>query len=95
MTQSSLLAVKSGEKIKIVVPKSFQQQILKECHDVPSIRRVGMCRTIELLDRQFHWQGLWGDVNHYAKTYPTYQIMKSDHWAKAELLYPLEIPTRK
>ena len=39
---------------KIIVPKSLRQQILKECPDVPFTRYVGMCKTLELVDRQFH-----------------------------------------
>ena len=54
-----------------------------------------MCRTLEHIDRQFHWHGLRGDVTSYVRSCPTYQQMKSDNRAKAGLLQPLEIPTRK
>ena len=43
-----------GGRQKIIVPKFLQQQILKECHDVPFIGHVGMRKTLELVDRQFH-----------------------------------------
>ena len=62
---------------------------------MPSVGHVGMCRTLELVDRQFHWRGLRGDTIHYVKTCPTCQAIKSDSRAKAGLLQPLEIPTRK
>ena len=80
---------------KIVVPKSLRQQILKQCHDVPIVGHVGMCRTMELVDRQFHWRGIRGDTIQYMKTCPTCQLMKSDNRAKVGLLQPLEIPTKK
>ena len=54
-----------------------------------------MCKTLELVDRQFHWCGLRGDTIQYVKTCPTCQMMKSDNRAKAGLLQPLEIPSRK
>ena len=58
LTPTGLMAMKKGDQQKIVVPRSLRQQILKECHDVPSVGHVGMRRTMELVDRQFHWRGL-------------------------------------
>ena len=62
---------------------------------MPFTGHVGMCKTFELVDRQFHWRGLRGDTIQYVKTCPTCQIMKSDSRAKTRLLKPLEIPSRK
>ena len=68
---------------------------MREDNDVPSVGHVGMCKTLELVDRHFHWRGLRGDVLQYVKTCPTCQVVKSDNRAKAGLLRPLEIPSRK
>ena len=68
---------------------------MRENHDVPLVGHVGMRRTLELVDRHFHWRGLRGDVLQYVKTCPTCQVVKSDNRAKAGLLRPLEIPSRK
>ena len=68
---------------------------MRENHDVPSVAHVGMRRTLELLDRHFHWRGIRGDVLQYMKTYPSCQMVKSDNRAKAGLLRPLEIPSRR
>ena len=95
LTPAGLLAVKQGDQQKLVVPQSLRQQIMKENHDVPSVGHVGMRRTLELVDRHFHWRGLRGDVLQYVKTCPTCQMVKSDSRAKAGLLRPLEIPSRK
>ena len=54
-----------------------------------------MRKTLELVDRQFHWRGLRDDTIQYVKTCSTCQMMKSDNRAKAGLLQPLEIPSRK
>ena len=62
---------------------------------MPFTGHVGMRKTLELVDRQFHWRGLRGDTIQYVKTCPTCQMMKSDNRAKAGLLQPLEIPSRK
>ena len=95
LTPSGLMARMVGGRQKIIVPKSLRQQILKECHDVPFTGHVGMRKTLELVDKQFHWRGLRGDTIQYVKTCPTCQMMKSDNRAKAGLLQPLEIPSRK
>ena len=54
-----------------------------------------MPRTLDLVDRQFNWNGLRSDVISYVRTCPTCQEMKSDNRAKAGLLHPLKIPDRK
>ena len=56
LTPSSLMARMVGVQQKIIIPKSLWQQILKECHNVPFIGHVH--KTLELVDRQFHWRGL-------------------------------------
>ena len=95
LTPSELIRIKKHNQIKIVVPKSLRQKILKECHDSPPVGHVGMRSTLEHVDSQFHWHGLRGDVTSYVKSCPTCQQMKSDNKAKAGLPQPLEIPTRK
>ena len=70
-------------------------EILKECHDVLAMDHVGMCTTLELVDRQFQWRGLRGDTINYVKTCPVCRMMKSDSRAKVRLLQHLEIPPRK
>ena len=95
LTLTGLMAMMVGKQQKIIVPQSLRQEVLKECHDVPSVGHVGMRRTLELVDRQFHWRGLRSDTISYVKTCPVCQVMKSDSRAKAGLLQPLEIPTRK
>ena len=95
LTPAGLLAVKQGDLQKLVVPRSLRQQIMRENHNVPSVGHVGMRRTLELVDRHFHWRGLRGDVLQYVKTCPTCQVVKSNNRAKASLLRPLEIPSRK
>ena len=73
----------------------MRQRVVKECHDVPTSGHVGIRRTLELVDRQFHWRGLRQYVTDYVRTCPTCQMMKSDNRTKVGLLQPLPIPTRK
>ena len=55
LTPYGLLARMVGGQQKIIVPRSLQQNILKECHDVPFTSHVGMRKILGLVDRQFHW----------------------------------------
>ena len=87
--------MKAGGKEKIVVPITMKQDVLRECHDIPAVGHVGIRRTLDLVDRQFHWRRWRRDVTSYVRTCPTCQQMKSDNRAKAGLLQPLPVPTRK
>ena len=62
---------------------------------MPTAGHVGIRRTMELVNRQFHWRGMRGDVTAYVQTCPVCQVMKSDNRAKAGLLQPLPIPVKK
>ena len=59
MTPSSLQAIMMGVQQKIIVPKSLQQQILKECHNVPFIGHMSMSKTLELVD----WHSIGEDYD--------------------------------
>ena len=95
LTPTCLMAMMVGTQQKIIVSQSLCQEILKECHDVPLVGHVGMRKTLELVGWQFQWRGLRGDTINYVKTCPVCQMMESDSRAKAGLLQPLEIPSRK
>ena len=58
LTPIGLMAMMVAKQQKIIIPQSLRQEILKDCHDVPSVGHVGMRRTLELMDRQFHWRRL-------------------------------------
>ena len=42
LTPTGLMAMMVWTQQKIIVPQSLRQEILKECHDVPSVDHVGM-----------------------------------------------------
>ena len=54
LSPEGLLLKKAGTREKIVVPISMRQRVVKECHDVPTSGHVGIRRTLELVDHQFH-----------------------------------------
>ena len=55
LTPLGLLARMMGGQQKIIVPNFLRQQFLKECYNVPFTGDLGMCKTLQLVDRQFHW----------------------------------------
>ena len=51
LTPQGLLVIMKDNRQCLVVPVSFRQRIMRECHDVPSVGHVGMRRTLELVAR--------------------------------------------
>ena len=95
MTSQGLLVIEHGEQKRLVVPTLLQQRILRECHDVPSVGHVGIRRTLELLERSYHWKHMRTNATSYVCTCPTCQMVKSDHRKKAGQLQPVPPPDRK
>ena len=52
LTPSGLIGIRKHGQVKIVVPASLRQGILRECHDSPTAGHVGMRRTLEQVDRK-------------------------------------------
>ena len=46
-----LSAFAAGSMEKIVVPTILKQEVLCECHDLPAVGHMGICQTMELVDR--------------------------------------------
>ena len=95
MTPQGLLVIQKDDQRKLVVPTTLRQRILRECHDVPSVGHVGIRRTMELLERAYHWRGMRKDATSYVRTCPTCQMVKSENRKKAGPLQPIPPPERK
>ena len=95
MTSQGLLFTQKDDQRKLVVPTSLRQRILRECHDIPSVGHVGIRRTVELLDRMYHWKGMRADATSYVRTCPVCQMVKSDNRKVAGPLQPIPPPERK
>ena len=72
----------------------MRQRILWECHDIPSVGHVGIRRTLELLERSYHWRSR-KDATQYIQTCPICQMIKPDTRKKAGALQPVPPPERK
>ena len=95
MTSQGLLIIQHREQKRLVVPTSLRQRILRECHDVPSVGHVGIRRTLELLERSYHWKHMQTDATNYIWTCSIYQMVKANYRKKARPLQPIPPPDRK
>ena len=73
------LAVKMGDKQKLAVPQSLRQEVHRECHDILVVRYLGMCKTMDLVDNQFHWWGMHSDVTSSVQSCLVCEEVKSDN----------------
>src|SRR5713226_7162879 len=55
-------------KEKVFVPESCKAEVLKMCHDVPTVGHPGYKKTLELVQRSFYWEGLAGYVEKYVQS---------------------------
>ena len=64
----------------------MRQKVMASCHDEPTKGHTGVYRTMELVKQQYWWKGMGKDIENYVKSYPVWQVMKSDHRKKVEPL---------
>ena len=65
--------VEMGGEQKLVVPQSLHQEVLQECYDILALGHIGICKTMDLVDLQFHWQRMCSDVTSYVQSCPVCQ----------------------
>ncbi|KAL6491500.1 hypothetical protein MHYP_G00018450 [Metynnis hypsauchen] len=49
----------------LLVPASWQKEILQACHNPPQSGHLGEGKTLDRLRRSFHWYGMGGDVHSF------------------------------
>jgi len=78
----------------IVVPEcdELQHRCIELHHDGPYAGHTGRNNTLELIQRQFWWSTLRGDVHHYVANCVSCQRNKTHPHKPAGLLQPLAIP---
>lgn len=54
----------------------LREELLRQCHDVPTYGHQGRDRTLELLSRNFYWPGMYRDVAEYVYTCKSCQRAK-------------------
>jgi len=93
--------VKNGliydEKNRVFIPddKQIKQEIMNECHDVPTAGHMGMNKTFLLVTRHYIWRRIAKEIDEYVKTCDMCQSNKSSNHLKNGLLQPIDIPAKK
>ncbi|KAK3558123.1 hypothetical protein QTP86_009876 [Hemibagrus guttatus] len=77
---------------KIFVPLQFRPQVMQWVHEAPSSGHPGICRSTQLIRRQFWWPSLGPDVEGYIQACSTCAQAWTSHQLLEGLLEPLPIP---
>lgn len=80
-----LICVPNHEGIKV--------RILHQAHDVIELGHPGQAKTLEVVQRQFHWPRMREFINEYINSCDACQRNKAVHHRKYGLLNPLPVPT--
>ncbi|XP_063813536.1 uncharacterized protein LOC135053191, partial [Pseudophryne corroboree] len=56
------------EKVQLVVPRSFREQLMSVAHEIPLAGHLGRDRTLRRLTQNFFWPGVSDDVRTYCKS---------------------------
>ena len=85
---------RDGRTVIPTTDNSLKADILHECHDIPTSGHLGSAKTLELVKRQFYWNGMDREVKEYVTTCLQCQRDKPSNQAPIGLLQPLPIPER-
>lgn len=75
----------------MVVPESFQQEVLTACHDNPTGGHFGSERTYETVRLRYYWRGLYNDVKHWCSSCTLCYTKKSPKNKVKGKLIPIEV----
>jgi len=80
-------------KNSLYIPEdeALQTEIAQGCHDSLVAGHLGQEKTIEIVTREFYWEGLADWIRDYVRSSDECQHSKSPRHAKYGLLQPLEV----
>ena len=65
MKDNLLYRVTKDEEIRLLVPKSLQESIVKEIHEGFAGQHMGRDKTFDQIRKRFYWKGMTSDVYNY------------------------------
>ena len=82
---------------RVCVPDvpGLRLRLLRDLHDAPSAGHGGVKKTLDLVQRDYWWDGVRKDVEAYVRACDSCQRMKASNQKPAGLLVPLQAPKRK
>ena len=98
--EDQLLARQSGKmchKTVIMIPNcaSLKKDIMFACHDCPWSGHRGYEGTLDIIQRDFWWEGITVDVKAYVAQCHLCQTVKTDHTKPKGTMISPSIPTRR
>ena len=54
------------KKAVLILPKVMREYVLKQLHDAPTARHLGVNRTLASARSSFYWFGMKGDIEDWA-----------------------------
>ena len=79
----------------LYIPKSLQNIILVEAHNMPIAGHLGISKTYASIQWQFYWPNMLDDIQAFITTCNACQQNKSLNLKPAGLLHPLPIPQER
>jgi hypothetical protein len=81
----------------IMIPNcaSLKRDVMFACHDCPWSGHRGYAGTLELVRRDFWWEGMTADIAKYVAECDSCQVSKTDHTRPKGLMINPSIPTRR
>ena len=77
----------NSEKLLVpIIPKSYQQEVLHQCHDAPNAGHVGADKTATKVRQLGYWVGMMHDINQYCRECVTCQSSKPPAPQKVPLI---------
>lgn len=82
-------------KGRLVIPDqgAMRTEILRRHHDDPRAGHMGSQKTLDLISRKFHWQGIAEDVREYVESCPTCQGIRVPRHRPYGKLQSLPLPS--
>ena len=71
---------------KLVLPKKFRDQAIRESHDTPQAGHLGVDKTCNRLAREYYWPDMFRDVQTYVRLCPVCQRCKVEQASPVGLM---------
>ena len=84
-----------GEKVVVPASPLLRRRVIAACHDEKMSGHVGITKTVDLVSRSFHREGLRTSVEDYVRHCDACQRHKASTRKHAGLMQPLPIPGRR
>ena len=76
----------------IFVPDEVKAEVLQAYHDSPLAGHLGSTKTVGLVQREYWWPTIFGDVRSYVRGCDRCQRTKALRQTRARVLHPNEVP---